>query len=71
VVPWFSPRPVVPKVCSMDLFRSMTISQGILGYFSEMTALKFSYFLIKGIMFFFFNNCGTSLIYSILFLYDH
>jgi hypothetical protein len=43
--------PVVPEVCSSDPNVSATGSQRIHGYISVMDALKFTYFLIKRIMF--------------------
>jgi len=43
---------VVLTMCSMDPKGSAIISLGICGYISVIAALKFTYFLIKGIMFF-------------------
>ena len=42
---------VVTTVCSADLRRSATSSQGIRGYIAVMAAVKFTYLLIKVIMF--------------------
>ena len=60
-------------MCSMDPKGSAVSSLGICGYISVIAALKFTYFLIKGMIFFFFlkNNQGTSLIGSVFILYDH
>jgi len=43
---------VVLTMCFMDPKGSAIISLGICGYISVIAALKFTYFLIKGIMFF-------------------
>jgi hypothetical protein len=44
-------RTVVPNVCSTDPFETTTISEEIRVYISVMDALKFTYLLIKGIMY--------------------
>jgi len=44
-------RAVVPKVWPADPMESMTTSQGLHGYVSVMATLRFTNFLIKGIMF--------------------
>jgi hypothetical protein len=44
-------RPGVPKMLFADLKWSETSSQGIRGYNSTLVTLKYTYFLIKGIMF--------------------
>jgi hypothetical protein len=44
-------RSVAPKVCSADPKGSTTSFQGTREYISVMATLKFSYFLIKEIMF--------------------
>jgi hypothetical protein len=44
-------KPVVHKVCSTYLEGFISISQGICKYISVMATLKFTYFLIKGVMF--------------------
>jgi hypothetical protein len=43
---------VIPKLCSVDPKGSATTYQEIRGYISVMTALKFTYFLIKCIVFY-------------------
>jgi hypothetical protein len=62
---------VVLTMCSMDPKGSAISSLGICGYISVIAALKFTYFLIKGLMFFFKNNQGTSLIGNVFILYDY
>jgi hypothetical protein len=54
----------------MDPKGSAISSLGICEDISVIAALKFTYFLIKGIIFF-KNNQGTSLIGNVLILYDH
>jgi hypothetical protein len=44
-------NPVVPKVCSADPQRSAASFRGIRGYISTMANLKFTDFLVKGILF--------------------
>ena len=43
--------PVLPTVCSAEPKGTATFSQGIHGYICATVILKFTYFLIKGIMF--------------------
>jgi hypothetical protein len=43
---------VVPRVCAADPRGSVISFQGIHGYISVMANFKFTFFLIKGIMFF-------------------
>jgi hypothetical protein len=49
IVP-LSSSTVVPKVCHADPKGSATGSQGIRGYISVMTTLKYTYFLIEGMI---------------------
>jgi len=56
-------------VCFVDLKGSATSSQGILGYISVVAAVKFTYFLIKE-MTFFFKYLGTSLLGCVFISYD-
>jgi len=44
-------RTLVPKVCSTNPLGTATSSERIRGYISVMGALKFTYLLIKGIMY--------------------
>jgi hypothetical protein len=53
--------PLALKVWSTDPMGTATSSQGIRGYISVMAAVKFPYFSIKRIPFY-FKNRGTSVI---------
>jgi hypothetical protein len=50
-IPYYHYNSLVPQVCFVKLKESPISFQGIRGYISVTTTLKFTYFLINGIMF--------------------